>query len=429
MSRAHLLGIGGAGVSALARVYLARGVEVTGCDLRESDSTRALADAGAAIAIGHSPEHVRGQDLVVYSGAVHSSGGELEAARELGVRVLTRAQALAELIRDSDSIAVAGSHGKTTVTHMLGGILGQAGWDPTVLVGDGLSSRAGHSRWLVAEADESDGSLALHRPAHAIVTSIEMDHPDHFASVEEVDALFRRWLAQVRPGGVAVVSADDARTRALPVAIRRVTYGFAGDADYRCTDERPFGVWHQGRLMGSVELGVPGRHNVHNATAALAMAIELGVPFETAAAGLAGFRGAHRRLEAMGTWRGVRIYDDYGHHPTEVAATIGAARELGPRRLVVVFQPHRFTRLRALIDGFGAAFEGADEVIVTEVYAAGEEPGEVGGADLAKRVPGAHYAPTLESAREQAMGLAGEGDVLLLMGAGDVWKIGRDLVG
>ena len=230
--RVHLLGIGGAGVSALARVFLARGDRVSGCDLRESSTTRALAAEGVGIRIGHDPSHVEGQDVVVYSGAVKADFGELAAARASSARVLTRAEMLAELISGSISIAVAGTHGKTTVTFMLGHVLTAAGWDPSVLVGDGLSSRAGRGSWLVAEADESDGSLALHRPSHAILTSVEFDHPDHFHDVEEVDALFRDFLAAVP--GVSVVSADYDRAVAMPAAGRRVTYGLSAEADYRC---------------------------------------------------------------------------------------------------------------------------------------------------------------------------------------------------
>src|SRR3989454_5083301 len=283
--RVHLMGAGGAGVSALARVFLARGDQVSGCDLKESETTNELEDAGVRILIGHDPEHVLFQDLLVYSGAIKGSP-ELDAARAMGVKVLSRAEMLAELIAESDSIAIAGSAGKTTVTHMTGHILTEAGFDPTVLVGDGSSARAGRSKWLVAEVDESDGSLILHRPNRAIVTNIEFDHPDHFKDVEEVQDLFARFVAGLPAEGLAVLCADDERARTLETPARRITYGFSESADYRCDDRRPFTIHHAGHELGKVNLRQPGRHNVQNATAAAAMALELGISFADVAGAL-----------------------------------------------------------------------------------------------------------------------------------------------
>ncbi len=427
--RVHLMGAGGAGVSALARVFLARGDEVSGCDVRESATTRQLAAEGVRVAIGHDPAHATGQDALVYTGAIRGAGlDELAAARAAGVRVLSRAEVLAELIAGGDAVAVAGTHGKTTVTFMIGHVLAAAGLDPTVLVGDGSSSRAGHGRWLVAEADESDGSLALHRPAHAVLTSVEFDHPDHFAGVEEVDALFRSFLACVP--GVAAVCADYPRAAAMPAGGRRVTYGFAAGSDYRCVDV-PGGasrVLRGGEPLAELRLAVPGAHNRQNATGALALAVELGVDPVLAADALATFPGAHRRLERLGTWHGATVYDDYGHHPTKVRATLAAARELGHRRLILVFQPHRYTRYQALREEFADSLRGADAVVVTEIYAAGEEnPGGVSAVDLAMRVPRARFAADLGSARDHLEDLVGEGDLVLLMGAGDIWRLGDDL--
>jgi UDP-N-acetylmuramate--alanine ligase len=428
--RVHLMGVGGTQVSGLARVFLARGCEVSGCDLRESETTRALAADGVRVAVGHDPGHAAGADLLVYSTAVAGDGlAEVAAARAAGARVLTRPELLAELIADSESVAVAGAHGKTTVTCMVGHVLATAGLDPTVLAGDGLSSRAGAGRWLVAEADESNGTLALHRPRHGVLTNVEFDHPDHFRDVEQVDELFRRYLAVVP--GVAVVCADDERAAAMPApsAAARVTYGFAEGADYRCvaSPERMFHVEHSGTRL-PLRLRVAGRHNVQNATAALAMTAELGVDPGAAAAALASFAGAHRRLERLGTWRGAALYDDYGHHPTEVRATLAAARELGHRRVVLVFQPHRYTRYQALRDEFADSLRGADAVVVTEIYAAGEaNPGGVSAVDLAMRVPGARFAPDFGSARDALDSLVGEGDLVLLMGAGDIRRLGDEL--
>jgi UDP-N-acetylmuramate--alanine ligase len=427
--RAHFIGVGGARQSSLARILLARAVDVSGCDVQESPTTSQLAAEGAAIAVGHDPAHVTCQDLVVYTTAVKGPGqAELDAARAAGVRVQTGAELLAELFATSDGVAVAGTHGKTTVTHMTGHVLAAGGFDPTVLVGDGASTRVGASRWLVAEADESDGSLALHRPRHGILTSVEMDHHDHFGSLEEIDALFRAYLASVP--GLAVVCADYPRAAAMPTGGRRVSYGLGPAADYRCVEgsRGEFVVERRGETLVELRLAVPGAHNRQNATGALALGVELGVDPNVAAQALAGFRGAHRRLERLGSWRGADVYDDYGHHPTKVRATLSAARELGHRRLILVFQPHRYSRFAALRDEFADSLLGADAVIVTEIYAAGEEnPARLSGVDLAMRVPRARFAADFGSARAELEDLVGEGDLLLLMGAGDIWRLGHEL--
>jgi UDP-N-acetylmuramate--alanine ligase len=420
--KVHLMGIGGAGVSALARVYLARGDEVTGCDAQESDTTAELEDLGVRVEVGHDAEHVLGKDLLVYSGAIKSSP-ELEAARAMGVEVKTRAEALADFIASSDSIAVGGSHGKTTVTHMTGHILTEAGLDPTVLVGDGSHSRAGRSRWLVAEVDESDGSLILHHPKRAIVTNVELDHTDHFKDVDAVLALFAEFIGGLPADGVAVLNADDERTRTMDTPARKITYGFSASADYRCTDGRPFAIHHGGRELGRVNLRQRGRHNIQNATAAAAMAMEVGVRFADIASALERFPGAHRRLELLGIFQGATVYDDYGHHPTEVKATLQAARELRSRRLIVVFQPHRYSRLVAFMRDFSRAFDQADRVLILDVYSAGEDnPSGVTSRELADVLPNGIYVGSFERAREVLEGLVGPDDVLLLMGAGDIRK-------
>jgi UDP-N-acetylmuramate--alanine ligase len=425
--KVHLMGAGGAGVSALARVFLARGDEVSGCDEKASETTAELEDAGATIFIGHDPEHVLVQDLLVYSGAIKSSP-ELDAARAMGVRVLSRAEMLAELIAESDSIAVAGTAGKTTVTHMVGHILVTAGYDPTVLVGDGSSARAGRSKWLVAETDESDGTLTLHHPRRAIITNIELDHPDHFKDVAAVRDLFAEFVAGLPADGLAVICADDGLARELITNARRVTYGFRDDAIYRCGPTRPFAIHHGGSELGRVRLRQPGRHNIQNATGAAAMALELGIRFADVAAGLESFPGAHRRLELLGAFQGAAVYDDYAHHPTKVRATIEAARELRHRRLIVVFQPHRYSRLAALMHDFSRAFDGADKVLVLDVYSAGEQnTSGVKAADLAHSIRNATYVGDFKTAREALEGLVGPGDLLLLMGAGDINKLGDEL--
>jgi UDP-N-acetylmuramate--alanine ligase len=421
------MGAGGAGVSALARVFLARGDEVSGCDVKASETTEELEAAGVRIMIGHDPEHVLFQDLLVYSGAIKSSS-ELDAARAMGLKVLSRAEMLADLINQSDSIAVAGTAGKTTLTHMLGHILVTAGYDPTVLVGDGASARAGRSNWLVAETDESDGTLTLHHPKRAIVTNIELDHPDQFRDVSAVRDLFQWFVLNLPTDGLALLCADDELARELKPKARRITYGFRHDATYRCEPVRPFPIHHGGNELGRINLKQPGRHNIQNATAAAAMALEIGVSFADVAAALESFPGAHRRMELLGVFQGATVYDDYAHHPTKVRATIEAARELRHRRLIVVFQPHRYSRLAALMHDFSRAFQGADKVLVLDVYSAGEQnTSGVQAADLAHQLPNGTYVGDFKTAREMLEGLVGPGDLLLLMGAGDINKLGDEL--
>ena len=421
------MGVGGAGVSALARVFLARGDDVSGCDIKESETTDELQEAGVKILIGHDPEHVLGQDLLVYSGAIKRSP-ELEAARAMGVKVLSRAEMLAQLINESDSIAVAGTAGKTTVTHMVGHILVSAGYDPTVLVGDGSSARAGHSEWLVAETDESDGTLTLHHPQRAIVTNIELDHPDHFRDVSAVRDLFQWFIEGLPKDGLAVVCADDELARELKPKARKITYGFRQGATYRAEPVRPFPIYRGLDLLGHVNLRQPGRHNIQNATAAAAMALELGIGFDDVARALQTFPGAHRRMEFLGVFQGAAVYDDYAHHPTKVRATIEAARELRHRRLIVVFQPHRYSRLNALMHDFARSFDGADRVFILDTYSAGEEnTSHVRAEDLAHQIRQATYVGDFVKAQEALHEIVGPDDLLLLMGAGDIKKLGDDL--
>ena len=421
------MGVGGAGVSALARVFLAREDEVSGCDLKGSETTAELEEAGVTIELGHNPEHVLGKDLLVYSGAIKRSS-ELDAARAMGVKTVSRAEMLAQLINETNSIAVAGTAGKTTVTHMVGHILVTAGFDPTVLVGDGSSARAGQSDWLVAETDESDGTLTLHHPRRAIVTNIELDHPDQFRDVSAVRDLFQWFIEGLPSSGLAVLCADDELARELRPKARTVTYGFRHGATYRCGTERPFPIYRGADMLGRVNLRQPGRHNIQNATAAAALALELGISFADIAAALHTFPGAHRRMEFMGVFQGAAVYDDYAHHPTKVRATIEAARELRHRRLVVVFQPHRYSRLNALMHDFARSFDGADRVFVLDTYGAGEDNvSGVRASDLAHQIPHGIYVGDFDKAKEALEEIVGPDDLVVLMGAGDIKKLGDDL--
>ena len=424
------MGVGGTGVSAVARVYLARGEEVSGCDVKESDVTLALEDAGVRVSIGHDPEHVLACDRLVFGRATTRAGAsEIEAGRAMGVEVLSHAEALAAIVLETDSIGVAGSAGKTTITHMIGTVLAAEGWNPTVLVGDGANVRVGNTKWLVAELDESDRSLVLHHPHRALVSNIDFDHPDHYSDVEDVAGVFQEFLNGLPSEGLAVVCADDARTAALQSSARRVTYGFSAEADYRCGRERPFPLYRGAEELGRISLRVPGWHNVQNATGAAAMALEAGVSFSGVATALEQFAGAHRRLEFIGVFQGAAVYDDYAHHPTKVRAVLQAARELRHRRLIVVFQPHRYTRLAALLDDFARAFEAADRVLILDVYSAGEDnPTGISARDLADQMPRGLYVGDFEGAREALEGLVGPDDLLLIMGAGDIReKLGDEL--
>ena len=281
---------------------------------------------------------------------------------------------------------------------------------------------------MVAEADESDGSLVLHHPRHALVSNVHFDHPDHFADIDAVAAVFREFLAHLPADGVAAVGADDELAAALETPARKVTYGFAATADYRCGSDRPFTLWHAERDLGRIELPVPGAHHVQNATGAAALAMELGVSFEQVRAALATFTGAHRRMELLGRWHGAALYDDYAHHPRKVQAALAAARELPYRRLIAVFQPHRYSRTAGLLDEFADSFGQADAVLVTDIYAAGEDnPTGVTAAQLATRMRNARFTPDFGSVRAALEDLAGAGDLVLFMGAGDIWKLGREL--
>ena len=428
--RVHLMGIGGSGVSAVARVYAGRGEQVTGCDVKESEVTWALEESGIRVSIGHDPEHVLSCDRLVYGRATTQAGAsEIEAGRSMGVEVLTHADALASLLVGIESVGVAGSAGKTTVTHMIGTILAADGRDPTVLVADGANVRVGGSELMVAELDESDRSLVQHNPKHALVTNIDFDHADHYRDIDDVASVFQTFFDGLEPPGLAVVCADDDRAVALRTRARRVTYGFAEAADYRCERARPFVLYRHGERLGRIELRQPGWHNVQNATGAAAMAMELGVHFDVVAMALASFAGAHRRMELLGVFQGALVYDDYAHHPVKVRATLQAARELRHRRLIVVFQPHRYTRLAALIDDFARAFEPADRVLILDVYSAGEDnPTGISARDLADMMPRGIYVGSFESAREALEGLVGRDDLVLIMGAGDIReKLGDEL--
>jgi UDP-N-acetylmuramate--alanine ligase len=437
-------------MSALAEVLLARGGEVSGCDAKASPVLDHLESLGARVHVGHSPDHLDGAEALVISSAIAAANPEVEAARTSGLTIVRRAELLADVMAEGRGIAVAGTHGKSTTTAMVGAVLEAAGWDPTVLVGGRMRGRAGnvrlgHGEWIVAEADEFDRSfLALH-PSHAIVTNIEADHLDTYGSYDQVRAAFATFVGQVEPGGVVVRGIDDAGARALIVPADHDDRKFGLDPDARVRAENVrledlgarFTLVLDGEPAGEVVLEVPGLHNVRNALAACAIASGIGIDFAAIRGGLGEVRGVARRFEVLHATDALVVVDDYAHHPTEIEATLASARAAFPgRRLVAVFQPHLYTRTRDFAAGFGRALAAADRAFVTGIYPARESP--IPGVDAsllerATRAAGGRVTllPALDD--EAALGTAvtevearlSPGDVVITFGAGDVDRLGR----
>lgn len=444
----HFIGIGGSGMSGLARLLLAEGVRVTGSDMKESATTVALREAGAAVAVGHRAENVNGATQVVYTAALQEDNPELLEARRRGLPTCLRAEMLGRVMEGKRGIAIAGTHGKTTTTGLAASAFIAAGADPTVLVGGdwapiGGNARQGEGDFFIAEACEAfDSFLELH-PHVAILTNIEADHLDWHKSLEGVIEAFRRFLAQVRPGGYVVGCRDDAEVRRLlsRSELRSVTYGLQDGADYVAVDLRlnqphpTFTVVKEGHALGEVKLMVPGQHNVLNALGVAALALEEGLPFEAIARGLGQFRGVGRRFEVLGEVDDIVVLDDYAHHPTEVNATLSAARRSLGRYTTVVFQPHLFSRTQLLLDEFARSFEHANRVIVTEIYAAREQPiAGVTGEALARRIlemepeKQVEYVPDREVLLGKLAAETRPGDLVITMGAGDIREVGERLV-
>ena len=443
--RVHFVGVGGAGMSAVAKVLLEQGVAVTGSDLKRSRAGDMLAAMGADVQIGHRAEAVDGADAVVISSAIPESNEELIRARDLGIPVLLRGEALADLLMDRRSIVIAGTHGKTTTTSMIVTILRAADVDPTYLVGAGLNdvgtnARFGHGDIVVAESDESDGSFLLLGPHIAVITNVEADHLDHWGSLDAIREAFSRFIANVDPAGTVVAPADDDHVIAAAARARRrvVTFGDDGDVVAENLDlrgsESTFDLVAEGRRT-EVALAVPGGHNVSNALAAAAACLRVGVALAQVGEGLRRFRGVERRFQIRGEVGGVTIIDDYAHHPTEVRAVLAAARPGPWSRVVAVFQPHRYSRTVALGAEFGGSFADADRVVVTDVYGAGEAPipgvsGKVVADAVCRSLPGrpVAYLPHREELVSYLEATAREGDALLTLGAGDVHVVGEELL-
>jgi UDP-N-acetylmuramate--alanine ligase len=442
---AHFIGIGGIGMSGIAEILLNMRFQVSGSDLRRGPATDRLAQLGATIYEGHEGKNVAGATVVVTSSAVSPNNPEVVEAQARKIPVIQRAEMLAELMRLKYGIAIAGMHGKTTTTSMVASVLAAGGLDPTVVVGgrvDALGSNAkmGTTQYLVAEADESDRSFLKLPPILAVVTNLDREHMDCYRDMADVEHAFLAFMDKVPFYGAVTACIDNAALAAiLPRVHRRVfTYGMTEDADYRLEflDAKPgcfshFQVHVPGGVLGPFELHVPGRHNTLNATAAVAIAHQLEVKPERIAAGLMSFRGVDRRFQIRGEARGVTVVDDYGHHPTEIRATLAAARECCKGRIQVIFQPHRYSRTRDLLDEFGEAFSDADDVVVLPIYAASEEPLPGITAELltSKIVSApAHFAPDFTDAIAAVTGAAREGDMVMTLGAGSVSQLGPQIL-
>ena len=453
LGRVHFVGIGGAGMSGIARVMLARGVPVSGSDAGSAPVLAELAALGAEVHAGHDAAHLGQADTVVVSSAIRPSNPELAAARDRNLRVLPRAAALASIMIGRRATAIAGTHGKTTTTSMLTTILRECGADPGYVIGGvlaetGRGAEDGGGLDLVVEADESDGSFLMLSPYVAVITNVEADHLDNYSGLDEIRAAFEAFARRITPGGALITCADDTGAQAVAEAsrardIRVRSYGEAATADYRVSQFSPRGMGSTfvltanpagtGPFESTVTVAVPGRHNVLNAAAAIAAATELGVPGPQAAAALAAYRGAHRRMEPKGDADGVRVLDSYAHHPTEVAADLAAARDLADGgRVLAVFQPHLFSRTRIFATELGAALGRADEAVVLDIYAAREDPEPgVTGQLVADAVPDGrgYFRPGPLAAVPAVMAdLAKPGDLVLTMGAGDVTTLGPAIV-
>jgi len=447
ISKIHFVGIGGIGMSGIAEVLLNLGYKVSGSDLRRSEITDRLAGLGGEIFYGHARENIAGADVVVISSAVKEDNPEVLEAKEYLIPVIPRAEMLAELMRMKYGIAIAGTHGKTTTTSMVATLLGHGGVDPTIVIGGKLNSlgtnaRLGQGKFLVAEADESDGSFLKLSPTIAVVTNIDADHLDFYSGIDEIRDTFVEFINKVPFFGLAVLCLDNGNVAGIIPRVKKrfITYGLSAQADFRAIDVRlegfttSFAVQYRGERLGEISFRLPGAHNVLNALASVAVAMELNIPFPVIQEGFQSFGGVGRRFQVKGEVDGIMVVDDYGHHPTEIRATLAAAKGGWERRLVVVFQPHRYTRTKELFDEFVKAFYDADVLILTDIYPAGEQPIEgVTSEALAKslRMHGQKDVTCISSREEivdHLLRILKPDDILLTLGAGNVWQTGEALL-
>ncbi len=447
IQRIHFVGIGGIGMSGIAELLLNLGYVVSGSDAKLSPLTQRLAGLGGNIAIGHAAVNVAGANVVVVSSAVRADNPEVMEAKRLQIPVIPRAEMLAELMRLKYSVVISGAHGKTSTTSMVGTVLVQGGFDPTVVIGGrlnafGSNAKLGKGDFIVAEADESDGSFLKFNPTIAVVTNIDREHLDHYRDLNEIKDAFVTFVNKVPFYGAAILCLDDPNVQAIIPRIERriVTYGTSSQADLVASrlEFRDFGssyqVRHKGRLLGKVQTQVPGQHGALNSLAAVAVGLDLEIPFERITCALAAFQNADRRFQVKGEAGGVLVVDDYAHHPTEIMATLSGARQATDRRIVAVFQPHRYSRVRALEEEFSRAFYHADVLIVLPIYAASEDPIEgVTAEGLIEKIKrfghrDVIFVESLPAAGEILARRLNEGDLLITLGAGDVWKVGEELL-
>ena len=447
IQKIHFVGIGGIGMSGIAELLLNLGYQVSGSDLKPSAITRRLASLGAKVYEGHAAENVGEANVVVISSAVRGDNVEVLEAKRRQIPVIPRAEMLAELMRLKYSVAIAGAHGKTSTTSMVATVLAHAGRDPTVVIGGrlaalGSNAKLGRGEFIVAEADESDGSFLKLSPTLAVVTSIDREHLDHYADLDEIQDAFVAFVNKVPFYGAAVLCLDDPNVQAIiPRVTRRIiSYGTSSQADLVASQiacegfASSYTLRFQGMPLGRLRINAPGRHGVLNSLAAAAIGLELEIPVERIAEALAGFQNADRRFQIKGERAGVLVVDDYGHHPTEIQATLSAVRSACERRVVAVFQPHRYTRVRALEEEFARAFYHADALIVLPIYAAGEDP--IPGVCAEKLVGlikkhghrDVSYATDFREAGLLLREKTRAGDLLITLGAGDVYKVGEDFL-
>jgi len=444
----HFVGIGGIGMSGIAELLLGLGYQVSGSDLNASDITRRLEGLGATIHTGHHADQIKGASVIVTSTAISQDNPEVMAAREQGIPIIPRAEMLAELMRIKYAIAISGAHGKTSTTSMVAHILDRAGLDPTVVIGGLLkhlntNALQGKGEYIVAEADESDGSFLKYTPAIAAVTNIDLEHLDYYTGIEDIKSKFKQFINSVPFYGLAVVCLDNEHIQdILPdIRVRYTTFGLTAQADLRARDiefdgvKSLFMVVHQGTALGRIRLNLSGRHNISNALAAIAIALELNIPFPTIKAALEDIEGVKRRLEIKGETKDILVMDDYGHHPTEVKATLKAIRESRPgRRVVVVFQPHRYSRTQALFDAFTRAFYQSDILMVLPIYAASETPIKgVTSQTLCQGIKAhghkeVHPMESVDQCLTMLMDTVAPNDLVLTLGAGDVYRLGETFV-
>ncbi len=447
----HFVGIGGMGMSAIATVLLQLGHTISGSDIALSDVTRGLRDEGATVFQGHAAPHISGCDVVVVSSAIAPDNVEVTAARSQGITVMPRAAMLAELMRRRQGIAVAGTHGKTTTASLIATVLESGGLDPTVLIGARLNSlgsnaKLGQGDYVVAEADESDGSFLLLPPVMNVVTTLDLEHPDHYENLESISRYFKQFMKKIPYYGLNVTCADNSNLRKIisddKIKARVVTYGLNNSADYMAQKiydaalQTSFEVVRKGVTLGRFILNLPGRHNVSNALAAIIIGCELGLSTAVISSALESFGGVQRRFETRGERHGVTVVDDYGHHPEEIRHTLRTAKTVWPdKRLVVVFQPHRYTRTHLLQREFSTAFSDADTLIMLDIYSAGEEPipgvttGILYASLTAHGQNGVYYLSNAAQVVPFLNGYTRDHDVLLTLGAGDVWKIAEEFLG